>query len=1054
MNRFLLRPQLVPVWPKLAWVATLRPGQREIQVLHGPMVEAGDGWIAEAVWAGDFKDGDFDRTDLVFGTGIRCRGERTTFVSSGSTLDRLCYARASGEWHVSNSLGALLACSELDFRDDYDYSEDLRSICRGLKDYVRSLPASVGEIRVVYFNNLVWDGRSIREAVKPDSCPTFSDFTGYRDFLERIARRIADNARAPQRRQGVELLTTITSGYDSVATAVIASQAGCRQAVTIRQSTSLWRGSDSGEHIAAILGLRCRAYNRECRSYPYEETIWAVAGRPGVLNWTQFDYPEPLCCFFTGCHGDKVWERDDKVLSDPFLIPSIADLGIGDFRLVKGVFHCPVPFWGMRHIGGLHAITFREEMKPWTVGRKTYDRPIARRIIEEAGVPRGAFAVRKKNTSHEAEFLWPYSAEAKKRFAKFLRDRGIHVPRALGLWLIRRLAHVENLLHINLLAKMRFRRRLRPWNRVAGSKLIFQWANVELKKLYQNGLLGSLLGSSCQPATRTESFGAQVFTQPEQVEEQVGQDVARATGTYVERGTVKDPASPCVIAGRPNPFRLKPRIVPAWPKLAWVAVFAEGAETIDVYHGPMVETGDGWIAEAVWAGDFSDGDFDRTDLVFGTGIRCRGDYVAFVTSGTTFDRLWYSLGVSTFFVSNSLAALLAACGLSLRDDYPCYSRDLYSVTNGLHTYEREIVTTGAPIRNIVYSNLRYDRHGFSELGKPDRTPQLSDFHVYRSFLFETADYLKRNMTAPERSHRVVPLATLSTGYDSSAAAVIAKRAGCRRAASIRHSSSVWRGSDSGEETARFLGLDCVVYDKRGQDFPFERTIWAATGRPSELDLTVFDYPEPLCTLFTGHHGDKIWDRTEADLSDPFGHAGFSGRGLCEFRLHRGFFHCPVPFWGYCHAAEIQRISRSPEMSPWTLCRHYDRPIPRRLVEEEGVPRDKFGMRKKVVQFPQYFIWPYSRDAEIGFRRYLAERHVYAPAGWLVRVYRRVALLDALVYENILKKLGLRRGARPWASINGSSQLFQWANEELKQRYLAGLRDVQAEMPAASEVSGS
>jgi hypothetical protein len=207
-----------------------------------------------------------------------------------------------------------------------------------------------------------------------------------------------------------------------------------------------------------------------------------------VLNWTLFDYPEPLCCLFTGCRGDTVWRLDAAENPDPFVTLSIADLGIGEFRLFRGVFHCPVPFWGCRHLKEIRAIGFQEEMRPWTVGKEGYDRPIARRIIEEAGVPRGTFAARKKNTAHEAAFLWPYSLTARERFAAFLKDRGLHVVGPLMLSLIRRLASAENLLHVNLLQRIGLRNRLRPWKRIIGSTLLFQWANAELKRLYQDSL--------------------------------------------------------------------------------------------------------------------------------------------------------------------------------------------------------------------------------------------------------------------------------------------------------------------------------------------------------------------------------------------------------------------------------------------------------------------------------------------------------------------------------------------------------------------------------------
>ena len=51
----------------------------------------------------------FDATDVVAGTGIRVRDENVIFVSSGSTVDRLCSHATDGLVVVSNSLVCLLA---------------------------------------------------------------------------------------------------------------------------------------------------------------------------------------------------------------------------------------------------------------------------------------------------------------------------------------------------------------------------------------------------------------------------------------------------------------------------------------------------------------------------------------------------------------------------------------------------------------------------------------------------------------------------------------------------------------------------------------------------------------------------------------------------------------------------------------------------------------------------------------------------------------------------------------------------------------------------------
>ena len=487
----------VSQWPRLAWVVTFEQGTNEMLLFHGPMVEVSDQWAAEAVWDGEFTRGDFDTTDIVFGSGVRLRDNKVIFVSSGSTLDRIWYFK-SDSWYVSNSLPAILAGAQLSLCDDFDYTHQFKSICKGLRHHGRSFPTNKGEVYVCYFNNLVYDGTRVTEVEKPDVAPHFASYHDYYEFMLNTAARLGDNIRCPARRHRVEQLSTISSGYDSPASAVIAAQAGCRHTVTFRQSTSIWRGSDSGEHMAGYLNMAVRTYSRIAKEYPNEEAVWAVTGRPGVLNWTLFDYPKPLCCLFTGCHGDKVWNRGHMDLDDIFQIPSIADLGIGEFRLFEGVFHCPVPFWGMRHLSEIRAISCTREMNSWTVGGQ-YDRPIARRILEEKGVPRTRFALRKKNTSSETYFLWPYSRDARVSFDRFLKERNLKCPPYFVVRLLRIIAHFNYLIESNVIRKFHNIKGLQNKLTLRGCSMLFHWANSELKKTYERALRVERLTLNKQP---------------------------------------------------------------------------------------------------------------------------------------------------------------------------------------------------------------------------------------------------------------------------------------------------------------------------------------------------------------------------------------------------------------------------------------------------------------------------------------------------------------------------------------------------------------------------
>jgi hypothetical protein len=485
--------QLIPDWPKLAWTAIATPGEGRVVSRHGPAVEVRPDWLVEAAWAGKFAEGDFDRTDLVFGTGIRLRGDDALFVSAGSSIDRLWYCQREGKWHVSNSLPALLAVLGESLRDDYpDYTPDMESSVAGLDAAKRSIPTDRGEVSVLYFDNLRFDGESLERVEKPDSAPRFERFEVYRDFLIDGARRLGANLTDSARQMTGTPLATISRGYDAAAGAVIAREAGCTSSVTIRQATSLWRGSDSGEEIARVLGLSCVSYDRTGRRYPMEEAIWAISGRPGTLNWTLFDYPQPLSLLFTGPYGDKLWaRRRDWYYPGPFAGTTASHGGIGELRLFQGIFHCPLPAWGLRHLSELQDISFSDEMEPWTLHTR-YDRPIPRRLLEDAGVPRKAFGMRKKNTAHESAFLWPYSPEARASFAEYLTHRGLKAPGTLGLAILRRGVAWDELLRVNLWKRLGLRGlNLRRRMHTAANDLIFQWANDALRRRYVAGLQAS-----------------------------------------------------------------------------------------------------------------------------------------------------------------------------------------------------------------------------------------------------------------------------------------------------------------------------------------------------------------------------------------------------------------------------------------------------------------------------------------------------------------------------------------------------------------------------------
>lgn len=480
-----LVPKLVPGWAKLAWLAVMQDGVRHVEVYHGSHVVAGSQWCAECVWDGPFAQGDFDQTDLVIGTGVRCRDTGLVFVPSGHSMERLWYCRRSTGWVVSNSLPSLLAFAGLKLLEDHNYDQDISTVY-GVTPPVKSMPADGAEISLVWCDNLFYNGQDLAPIAKPDSTPRFACFDDYFNFLADAAKRLGGNMADPARPEQVVPVATISSGYDSPAAAVVARFAGCTQAVTIRDSTSMWRGPDSGETIAARLGMSCRVYPRTALRYPEEEAVWAAANRSGLLNWAQFDLPQPLSLLFTGCFGDALWDRTPHGTGNSLSLFSRLVLGMGEWRLLQGMLHGPVPFWGIRRIGEIRAITSSAEMQPWRL-QSRYDRPIARRIVEQAGVPRGAFAVRKKDTSTDVHFRWPFSPECRGSFAEFARRRSLHVPWPVTLKVLRSLAIGETLLS-SLTMPFHVDPRLVRRFELQATNLLFHWANAELADRYARAM--------------------------------------------------------------------------------------------------------------------------------------------------------------------------------------------------------------------------------------------------------------------------------------------------------------------------------------------------------------------------------------------------------------------------------------------------------------------------------------------------------------------------------------------------------------------------------------
>ncbi len=491
--------------------------------------------------------------------------------------------------------------------------------------------------------------------------------------------------------------------------------------------------------------------------------------------------------------------------------------------------------------------------------------------------------------------------------------------------------------------------------------------------------------------------------------------------------------------------------VEALPRLSWCARIREGRDAVEVVHGPWVETAADFFFEGAWDGDVSSGEFDARFFT-GTGGKTAPGGFLVAAPDHTLDRIFLLRKDDSLFVSNSLHFVSAQAEDALDPKYLFYDSMLASVVEGTKGYARWIPTrSGRRVRLLAHANaiVAPDLRVREEPKPP--APEFRDFADYKSFLVRTAARLCANGRDPNRKVRYEPIATISTGYDSPAAAVIARAAGCAEAITFREARGAADTRDSGEAIGAALGMKVAVYDRLGylarDDFP-EAEFY---GGPNELASVLGGLERRI--IFTGFHGDKVWDRNCDIVSRYIKRGDSSGSTYCEARLRVGFFHLPVPFVGSTSHPSIHRISRSEEMRPWTLWNSYDRPIPRRLLEESGVERTLFGIKKRAVGVyvpAEGLERTMTPRSYADFERFFSERWKgrFAVQSFFVRwvrfLYKKNKVLDRKAAELLRNAFGLdvslpilvprRLRLATHGYIGREGLLFHWAAEKILPRY--------------------
>lgn len=492
------------------------------------------------------------------------------------------------------------------------------------------------------------------------------------------------------------------------------------------------------------------------------------------------------------------------------------------------------------------------------------------------------------------------------------------------------------------------------------------------------------------------------------------------------------------------------------PKLAWLASINKFNKIVKVLHGKNVECKETYFVAGVWDDEFDTPSFDKTDVFWGTGAKITNDEIRFVTPSHSLERLLIYSDDEEIVVSNSFPFFIAYKDFSLDNKENQYEKIMCSMI-----YGREKIIKKIPLKNekgveqIIVGSIVVDKNmGIEYVKRPDIRP-FKSYDDYYGRMRVSLKKIKENAVSQLRQHIKYELvSTISSGYDSPACSAMAKEIGCDTAITLTNGKYV---NDSGELIARQLGYkniikrDCFLYKKKKGLIDAEYISSGEQG--TQLQFCVFEDVLEDKIAFFGVRG-CYWNKKDGTTNDfemddhYFCEADVS---WTENALKNGYIVAPLPTYGASICTSIREISNSMEMRPWVLGTHYDKPIPRRILETAGVSREAFGMHKYGGGFCLSYETKWSigrkmsKEGYENFQNYLKETQ-YERRNFL-RMYNKIRYLIKTypIYFNVVSaKLGskIRLKSKP-ANVSNPGvplDLFFWSVMVMKNRYLEAIQN--------------
>jgi hypothetical protein len=391
---------------------------------------------------------------------------------------------------VANTLVGLLVKCGLELLPDVDYQSLFARTAGGLAANGTELPTSRGPVQLHLYENLrVLSGGRLEPSPKVREEP-------FRDFEEYVTRLDAALASALANAPGYPMAIALSRGYDSPAVATFAARHGCRTALTFRESRPprfTNDPGDGGEEIGRRLGMDVEFFDRTgyMRRDDLPEAEFMATGYTGE-EVTYVDMQDALRhrMMLTGGLGGWIWLKRQHPQVN-LERKDFSACSVTEFRLRLDMIDLPLPMFGMAQIASINALSNSLEMRPWSVGGY-YDKPIARRILEQAGFARDGFATSKRASTalihvYGESLMAPASVASVRAFAA-AEGRTVDLsPRRRPTRLNRGLVKLLRAMRLEALAgPLAQQQRAIVQHRPGTGSLLFRWGVAQIRPRYDS----------------------------------------------------------------------------------------------------------------------------------------------------------------------------------------------------------------------------------------------------------------------------------------------------------------------------------------------------------------------------------------------------------------------------------------------------------------------------------------------------------------------------------------------------------------------------------------